>query len=123
MELGAAGVVPKEESFPILWEAIITATSGGRPFPGQDRHQLLRDLQLHRASVRARFARFEHLTRKEREVLRALSRGQSASVIAAEHYVSLSTVRSQIRSVLTKLGVSSQLAAVALANEAGWFNG
>jgi len=34
--------------------------------------------------------------------------------------VSLTTVRSQIRSVLMKLGVNSQLAAVALARRQGW---
>jgi hypothetical protein len=43
------------------------------------------------------------------------------TAIAAASYVSLSTVRSQIRSILTKLGVSSQLAAVALAHDAGRF--
>jgi hypothetical protein len=30
------------------------------------------------------------------------------------------TVRSQIRAILTKLGVTSQLAAVALAYQSGW---
>jgi DNA-binding CsgD family transcriptional regulator len=34
--------------------------------------------------------------------------------------VSLTTVRSQIRAVLQKLGVRSQLAAVAHANRVGW---
>jgi DNA-binding CsgD family transcriptional regulator len=34
--------------------------------------------------------------------------------------VSISTVRSQIKSILQKLGVNSQLAAVAMARQAGW---
>jgi DNA-binding CsgD family transcriptional regulator len=34
--------------------------------------------------------------------------------------VSLATVRTQIRGILNKLGVTSQLAAVALARRAGW---
>ena len=41
--------------------------------------------------------------------------------IAREWVVSEATVRSQVRGVLTKLGAGSQLEAVALALEAGWF--
>ena len=35
-------------------------------------------------------------------------------------FVSLATVRSHIRAILQKLGVNSQLAAVAAATKAGW---
>jgi Bacterial regulatory proteins, luxR family len=44
----------------------------------------------------------------------------SAEEIAQQHYVALTTVRSQIRSVLQKLGVRSQLAAVAIADANRW---
>lgn len=53
------------------------------------------------------------LTRREREVLRLLRLGQSVQEIADNHGVATSTVRSQVRSILRKLGVRSQLAAVA----------
>ena len=46
--------------------------------------------------------------------------GLPAAAIAAAGYVSEATVRTQIRAVLTKLGVTSQLQAVALARRAGW---
>jgi two-component system, NarL family, nitrate/nitrite response regulator NarL len=65
-------------------------------------------------------AAFEHLTRREREVLIGLMRGATAGEISKENYVSLPTVRSQIRSILCKLGVNSQLAAVAFAYRSGW---
>jgi two-component system, NarL family, nitrate/nitrite response regulator NarL len=55
------------------------------------------------------------LTHREREVLAELMDGRSAETIAAMCDVSISTVRSQIKSILQKLGVNSQLAAVALA--------
>ena len=42
--------------------------------------------------------------------------GLNAEEIAQAHFVAVTTVRSQIRSVLQKLGVRSQLAAVALAD-------
>ena len=57
---------------------------------------------------------FDRLTRREEEVLSALMRGAKARDICVQSFVSMPTVRSQIRSILTKLGVTSQLAAVAL---------
>ena len=59
------------------------------------------------------------LTSSERRVLFYLTTGTSPRDIALELVVSLATVRSHIRSILRKLGVRSQLAAVALANGSG----
>jgi DNA-binding NarL/FixJ family response regulator len=56
------------------------------------------------------------LTASERRVLFYLTIGRSAQDIADELVVSVTTVRSHIRSILRKLGVRSQLAAVAIAN-------
>lgn len=67
--------------------------------------------------LRARDAaaeRFTALTTREREVLGHLVTGKVAAEIASGESISLPTARSHIRSILTKLGVSSQLAAVAL---------
>jgi DNA-binding NarL/FixJ family response regulator len=66
-------------------------------------------------TVRAQ-ANFERLTQREAIVLGALVDGLTADEIAGAHFVALTTVRSQIRAVLHKLGVRSQLAAVALAS-------
>jgi hypothetical protein len=46
--------------------------------------------------------------------------GHCAEEIATSSFVSISTVRSQIKSILQKLGVNSQLAAVALARRVDW---
>jgi DNA-binding CsgD family transcriptional regulator len=56
------------------------------------------------------------LTASERRVLFYLTTGRSAQEIADDLVVSVTTVRSHIRSILRKLGVRSQLAAVAIAN-------
>jgi DNA-binding NarL/FixJ family response regulator len=56
------------------------------------------------------------LTASERRILFYLTEGWAAQDIADELVVSLTTVRSHIRSTLRKLGVRSQLAAVAIAN-------
>ncbi len=63
-----------------------------------------------------RFHSLLDLTTGERRVLFYLTEGWAAQDIAEELVVSLTTVRSHIRSVLRKLGVRSQLAAVAIAN-------
>ena len=63
-----------------------------------------------------RFRALLGLTAGERRVLFYLTEGWAAQDIADELVVSLTTVRSHIRSVLRKLEVRSQLAAVAIAN-------
>ena len=74
---------------------------------------LLDELRLDRASTSRAHATFERLTNHEALVLGSLIDGLSAEEIAESHFVALTTVRSQIRAVLQKLGVRSQLAAVA----------
>ncbi len=60
------------------------------------------------------------LTEREQVVLAELIEGHCAEEIANAAFVSISTVRSQIKAILQKLGVNSQLAAVARARRAGW---
>ncbi len=72
--------------------------------------------QLFDLQVPARFRSLVALTASERRILFYLTEGWAAQDIADELVVSLTTVRSHIRSVLRKLGVRSQLAAVAIAN-------
>lgn len=68
----------------------------------------------------ARLQLFAVLTEREQVVLAELMEGHCAEEIANAAFVSISTVRSQIKSILQKLGVNSQLAAVAMARRAGW---
>ena len=84
------------------------------------REALLDELRIERAGRQRALSPFERLTQRERRVLAALVDGLSAEEIAETQFVALTTVRSQIRAVLQKLGVRSQLAAVAHANRVGW---
>ncbi len=59
----------------------------------------------------------ESLSAREREVLRRMSDGLSSRQIAEQLGISYATVRSHIRSLGTKLGVHSKIAAVATARE------
>ncbi|WP_460888905.1 LuxR C-terminal-related transcriptional regulator [Promicromonospora xylanilytica] len=60
-----------------------------------------------------------HLTPREREVLRALSSGMTAGRTAAQFGVSVTTVRTQIRKIYQKLGVSHRREALAKAQHLG----
>lgn len=120
IEMGAIGIVGKHEPFERLLDGVREAVELGTMLTTSQRDELLAELRRQRASDQQRLAAFERLTRREQEVLAGLMEGDSAEVLARHFVVSLATVRSQIRAVLTKLGVNSQLAAVALARRAGW---
>lgn len=105
-EQTAAGAVLVDASQPLLSQLRAVA------------HTLNRDGERSRASTRqppGELARVATLTRRETEILDSLMAGASANEVADALVVSLSTVRTHIRSILTKLDVSSQIAAVALA--------
>ncbi|MGP4112199.1 LuxR C-terminal-related transcriptional regulator [Streptomyces sp. 4N509B] len=61
----------------------------------------------------------ESLTPRELEVLRCMLAGLGRKAVAERLYLSPHTVRTHMQNVLTKLGVHSTLAAVALARRAG----
>lgn len=61
----------------------------------------------------------EPLTRREKVVLARLSEHTTLEELAAELFVSRNTVKSQVRSVYRKIGVSTRAEAVAWAKEAG----
>lgn len=64
------------------------------------------------------YAGLKALTEREREVLTLLGEGEDAQAVALRLGISLTTVRTHIRHILTRLGVSSQLAAVSYARHA-----
>jgi len=120
LESGASDFVLKSEPYTTVLAAVQEAAAGGTRLRPAQRERLLTDLDRHRRDEGARLGALERLTSRERDVLAALMDGQLAEAIAASSGVSEATVRSQIRGVLTKLGVTSQLAAVAVARRAGW---
>ncbi|GAB3202997.1 hypothetical protein GCM10027261_43220 [Geodermatophilus arenarius] len=122
LERGAVTVVAKDTDLDDL-VAVVTAVRAGERVLGEGRRQdLLAAARRARAEETARLAPFRSLTPREDEVLRALAAGTPAAAIATAAHVSEATVRTQIRAVLAKLAVSSQLQAVALARRAGWLD-
>lgn len=120
VEQGAVGVLDKAVPMDAVIHAVRATAEEGRLMLDGERFEWLASLRAVRAEESARLAIFEQLTPREQDVLVRLGEGRSAAEIAELQFVSVFTVRGHIRSILTKLGVNSQLAAVALAREAGW---
>ncbi len=120
LESGAAGFVHKAAAFDVLLSAIDRVLAGEELISQGRRQELLAELRVSRAEGDARLARLGVLTPREQHVLHGLMSGRSAAQIADESYVSVKTVRTHIESIHRKLGVRSQLAAVAFAREVGW---
>lgn len=120
VDRGAVAVVDKAAPFPTLVQAVVAAANGEPVLTDHERGSILRRYRELRDSRRATLEPFERLSEREAQVLAALADGMSVARIAEQWFVSDATVRSQVRGVLVKLGVSSQLEAVAAAARAGW---
>ncbi len=113
VSLGAIGWVSKSEPFERLLEAS-EAAMRRRQFFSSLHHQQLVELGRRWLDRNREVASsIDRLTRREREILAAIRSGRTAQEIAEQLFVSVGTVRTHIQSVLLKLGVTSQLAAVA----------
>jgi len=115
LDAGAVSVLHKGESLDKLFQNIRDVVDGHMVMRPARRDELLQ----HGRRRSAIEAKLRSLSPRETEVLGALIEGRSAETIASEQFVSLGTVRSHIRSILRKLGVTSQLAAVAAARCSG----
>jgi two-component system nitrate/nitrite response regulator NarL len=122
VEQGAVGFLSKTVPFERLLSIVLDVVAQRVVLSTARRYELMAELRAARAARSRDLAPFQSLTPRERMVLYGLAHGHRAEVIAATAVVSEATVRSQIRSVLAKLGVNSQLEAVALAWTVGWFS-
>lgn len=116
---GAEAVISKSEPLPDIVGTILQVTAG-EPVRAGDRAELMTDLHRVLDEQAKRDSLFAALSPREQQVLAGLMDGHSAASLAERHYVSMATVRAQIRSVLNKLEVGSQLEAVALAHRNRW---
>ncbi len=117
---GAAGYVATSDTIDRLCSVVIDITENREVITLAERYDLEDILRKHQNEVKAGLEPFRTLTPRETDVLRNLVAGKHAELIADEAFVALSTVRSQIKAILCKLQVHSQLEAVALANESDW---
>ncbi|MCI3929985.1 response regulator [Streptomyces sp. AN091965] len=112
---GACGFLLKNASPAMLVEAVRAAAVGDALVSPAITVRLLRELAPRKAAP----GPAEPLTQRERDVVRALARGRTNAEIAAELYVSLSTVKSHLANVQAKLAARNRVEIAAWAWESG----
>jgi len=113
IEAGAAEVLPADTDSDTIEDALHDAAEGRQGLSPAEVEGLLAQWHLMRDG-RERMRRLvAALTVREHEVLELLYDGGSVAEIAARFGVAQTTVRTQVKSILRKFGVGSQLAAVA----------
>jgi two-component system nitrate/nitrite response regulator NarL len=117
---GARTVVPKSSPLSAVTSAIRRIDQRAPAMAPEQRQELVRTYHQERSQRSMLRARLARLSTRESEILGHLMAGRTDAEIARACVVSEATVRTQVRSILTKLEVSSQIAAVGLAYTADW---
>jgi DNA-binding NarL/FixJ family response regulator len=113
-EAGAHEVISSTGSLPTLADAVIRIAAGEVLTAGPDREVLRECWRRSVSEEEELIERLATLSPRERRVLDLLASGIPVSGIEQELGVSESTVRSQVKALRRKLGVDSQLGAVAV---------
>lgn len=117
---GAKAVVPTTGCLDDVLAAVGRVRDGLPAMAAAERAELVDAALRDREETRMLRTRLERLTPREREILGALMDGAQVRDIARTCVVAEATVRTQVRSILAKLEVRSQVAAVGAASRVGW---
>ena len=112
---GAVGFVLKDAGPTLLVEAVRAANAGDALISPSITLRLLRHLTA--ATAPATRGPAQPLSEREMEVVRAIARGRTNQEIAAELFISLSTVKGHISGIMAKLGMRNRVEIVAWAWE------
>lgn len=120
-QAGVSGFVAKSQNLAQALHAIRQAARGEMALAGPTQPALLKQAQAPRGSSPQGSPTpcRDPLTRREREILTLVARGQSVAEIAAELVIAPHTVRTHIRNLLQKLGLRTRLQAVTYALKHG----
>ncbi|CAL9632108.1 Transcriptional regulatory protein LiaR [Streptomyces sp. enrichment culture] len=115
---GATGFVLKDAGPALLIEAVRAAHNGEALVSPSVTLRLLKHLNSSAAAPRSEAGQSSPLSEREIEVVRAIARGHTNQEIASELFISISTVKSHVSGIQTKLGVRNrvQIAAWAWGN-------
>ncbi|MCW2877417.1 MAG: response regulator receiver protein [Sphaerisporangium sp.] len=117
LRAGACGFLLKDSGPTLLIEAVRAAANGDALVSPSVTVRLLQHL-ARPVTVRARPPR-EPLTEREMDVVRLVARGRTNLEVAAELFVSLSTVKTHLGSIQMKLGARNRVEIAAWAWESG----
>ncbi|TJZ97410.1 response regulator [Actinacidiphila oryziradicis] len=115
LQAGAVGFVLKHAGPTLLVEAVRAASAGDALISPSITLRLLRNLAPVRVATAPQPS--QPLTERETEVVRAVARGRTNQEIAAELFISLSTVKGHLTGIQNKLGVRNRVEITAWAWE------
>lgn len=107
LKAGASGYLLKKTAPAKILDAIAEVHNGGSPMSSQIARKVIASFQ-HKNSI----DETDILTPKEKEILKALSKGLRYKEIADEMKISIETVRSHARNIYEKLHVQSRTEAL-----------
>ncbi|MEV4411005.1 response regulator transcription factor [Catellatospora sp. NPDC049609] len=118
LRAGARGFLLKDAGPALLSQAIHAAAHGDALIAPSVTTRLLSAFARHDPTAAPRQP-FEPLTDREEQVLRAVAAGHTNTEIAADLFISLSTVKTHVASLLTKLGARNRVEIAIWAYETG----
>lgn len=116
---GADAWVAREQGADELEHVIRGVCEGRSRFPPEMFGAILRALREDISQAREHGDPLDVLSPREREVMSSMAEGKRGRQIAEELLISTDTVRTHIRSILSKLDAHSSLEAVSIARSAG----
>jgi DNA-binding NarL/FixJ family response regulator len=121
LRAGASGFVLKDDPPEQLLAAIRIVAGGDALLSPAVTSRVIK--QFTRIPHAAPPKQLEELTERELDVFRLIARGLSNAEIAADLFISETTVKTHITHILGKLGLRDRVQAVVLAYETGLFDG
>ncbi|PYR60399.1 MAG: hypothetical protein DMF85_05165 [Acidobacteria bacterium] len=107
LQLGACGILPTDSPPSALFESI-ESVMAGQYWIGVERASDI-EASVRRLEVARRRARAFGLTRRELEILRALTNGDTNRTIATNCAISENTVKHHIKHIFDKVGASNRV--------------
>jgi DNA-binding NarL/FixJ family response regulator len=119
LRAGASGFLLKDVPADQLVDGIRVVAQGDALLAPSVTRRLIHEFSRGAVAQQRAPAELEELTPRELEVFKLIARGMSNAEIAAELFVSETTVKTHVARVLMKLGVRDRVQAVVLAYESG----
>jgi DNA-binding NarL/FixJ family response regulator len=108
LRAGARGFLLKNAGIAMLSQAVHAAASGDALIAPSVTARLLATFAGH-GPAKPPAQPVDPLTEREEQILTAVARGRTNNEIAAELYITLSTVKSHVTSLMTKLGARNRV--------------
>ena len=109
LRAGARGFLLKDAGPELLVQAVHAAAVGDALIAPNITRRLLATLAAREPSKRRRTQPIEPLTDREEEVLALVARGRTNAEIAADLFIGLTTAKTHVASLLTKIGARNRV--------------